>query len=402
MTIIEFLFYISKILIDAKDFYNKELILRQRFLAFHLEPNESIEISKFEDKNNNSPRSEVDYVVSYLNEMLSYSQELLNVVSDGCKSRLLRIQELLDKVTMIIKAHNHLAFNDLDSITKGLDEEDKIYIQQTMTQPAEVKIRSKLRIRNTNELATTYLSYDVEDLIGVLRQIGKNWNFDMFFLKECTDNRPLVTVGKYCVGKFRLDESLKIDLNIYQNFFHELEMRYKPNPYHNSTHAADVLSSMLYFINKSDLCKLLSEYDILASIIAALGHDVAHPGFTNRFLVINKDENALLCNFYVDNDFSVLEMMHCSVTFQIMKSDDSNILITLDSEHYIAVRKLIIELILATDMSKHWDLLAHFKAKSVTIPKNFESFEQRSDTLKILIKAADVSHAAKSIDLHQR
>jgi len=148
--------------------------------------------------------------------------------------------------------------------------------------------------------------------------------------------------------KFRLDETLNLDEETYTNYFEELERRYKPNPYHNSTHAADVLSSMLYFINKSNLCSLLSEYDILASIISALGHDVGHPGFSNRFLMVNRDDVATTYN-----DSSVLEMMHCAMTFQVMKTEKANILMTLDSDHYSAVRRLTIDMILATDMSKH-------------------------------------------------
>mmetsp|Transcript_24349 Transcript_24349/g.24076 ORF Transcript_24349/g.24076 Transcript_24349/m.24076 type:complete len:221 (+) Transcript_24349:1176-1838(+) len=220
----------------------------------------------------------------------------------------------------------------------------------------------------------------------------------MFFLQECTRGKPLVAVGKYSIGKYRLDEILNIKEMTYVNYFQDMEQRYKTeNPYHNSTHAADVLSSFLFFINQSVLLELFSEYDMLAVIIAALGHDVGHPGLTNRFLIVNKDD---LANTY--NDYSVLEMMHCSSTFYLMKGQDANILGYIDAEHYTSVRKLIVEMILATDMSKHWDLLAQFKAKALKPPQQFETVDQRIDILKMSIKAADVGHAAKSIDLHQK
>lgn len=149
----------------------------------------------------------------------------------------------------------------------------------------------------------------------------------MFFLTDCTQDRPLHMVGNYCIRKFRLDETFDIPEPVFVSFFETLESMYKKNPFHNSSHAADMLISYIYFINKSVLSEYFQESDILASIVACLGHDVGHPGFTNRFLVNNKDELAVLYN-----DVSVLEMMHCSTVFHIMKDEKSDILQSLNPE----------------------------------------------------------------------
>ena len=61
--------------------------------------------------------------------------------------------------------------------------------------------------------------------------------------------------------------------------------------------------------------------DILATIIAALGHDIAHPAFTNRFLVNNHDIIAIRYN-----DQSPLENMHSSTIFEILSNKKCNIL----------------------------------------------------------------------------
>lgn len=72
------------------------------------------------------------------------------------------------------------------------------------------------------------------------------------------------------------------------------------NPYHNFAHAVDVLQCLFYMLSelgllpftnksKSDTVRpqdLLSLYDIFALLIAAIGHDAAHPGVNNMFLVI--------------------------------------------------------------------------------------------------------------------
>ena len=65
----------------------------------------------------------------------------------------------------------------------------------------------------------------------------------------------------------------------------------------------------------------MSEMDIFSVIIAALGHDIAHPAFTNRFLVNTHDMIAIRYN-----DQSPLENMHSSKIFEILSNKDCNIL----------------------------------------------------------------------------
>ena len=96
--------------------------------------------------------------------------------------------------------------------------------------------------------------------------------------------------------RYRLDSLFNIDLELYQAFFSSIEDLYKPNPYHNSAHAADVLCSFLYLVNQSRFNDYIQDYEILAGIIAMLGHDVAHPGVTNRFLINTKHPLSLTCN----------------------------------------------------------------------------------------------------------
>ncbi|CAG9313379.1 unnamed protein product [Blepharisma stoltei] len=398
-TLFEVGFFYYRVLVETKTFYTHEVVTRKKF-QMTVNATEG-----FDDAANHGsfePKTELEEIIDCLLETLTNAKQIIaDISADDNKSRVMRIHELVNKVVGKIRSQTNIYSTDIETITKGLDEDDKLFIKQTQNEQVKtlpIKPRNKLRVRKTDEIALTYKVYDVEELIGVLKHIGKNWNFDMFFLKECTRGKPLVTVGKYSMKKFRLDEILNINEMVYVNFFQDMEQGYKTeNPYHNSTHAADVLSSFLFFINQSVLSELFSEYDMLAVILAALGHDVGHPGLTNRFLIVNKDD---LANMY--NDYSVLEMMHCSTTFQLLKGQDANILASLDTEHYTSVRKLIIEMILATDMSKHWDLLAQFKAKALKPPNQFETVDQRIDILKMSIKAADVGHAAKSIDLHHK
>ena len=95
--------------------------------------------------------------------------------------------------------------------------------------------------------------------------------------------------------------------------------------------------------------------------------------------------------------------MHTSITFSLMQGLNCNILAGMQTETYVAVRLQVIEMILATDMSKHFDLLGKLKAKILSSPNRpVDTPEHRLEIFKIAIKAADVGHAAKSRDLHMK
>ena len=74
-------------------------------------------------------------------------------------------------------------------------------------------------------------------------------------------------------------------------------------------------SSVFYFIMNSFLINQLDNLENFA-IVACIGHDVAHPGLNNRFLVNNREALAVTYN-----DISVLENMHSSTTFSTMKDN---------------------------------------------------------------------------------
>ena len=74
---------------------------------------------------------------------------------------------------------------------------------------------------------------------------------------------------------------------------------------------------------RTERCKnLLSEFDMVASLIAAIIHDVDHPGRTNAFLCNSRHELALLYN-----DTAVLENHHVAKTFKLTLDpmNDANI-----------------------------------------------------------------------------
>ena len=139
----------------------------------------------------------------------------------------------------------------------------------------------------------------------------------------------------------------------------------------------------------------LNDYDTLSIVIAAVAHDVSHPGVNNRYLVNNQE---LLAMTY--NDTSVLENMHSATTFEIMRESKSNLLDNFKKENFIYCRKIIIDMILETDMAKHFDALGKFRTKALFENYDLSNFEDKSLLLKMALKCADIGHCCKSWDLH--
>ena len=83
--------------------------------------------------------------------------------------------------------------------------------------------------------------------------------------------------------------------------------------------------------------------------IAALAHDVGHPGFSNQYLIKSKHRTAILYN-----DQSPLENMHCATLYEIVRNKKLDVFKGLDSQQWRAVRKVIITSILGTDMVHHF------------------------------------------------
>ena len=113
---------------------------------------------------------------------------------------------------------------------------------------------------------------------------------------------------------YKLEETIGVPIVTMSRFLEKLEGAYKrQNPYHNSTHAADVMHAMHFFLTKLEMKELLQVevnhstrflanriyihiQEVYACLIAAAIHDVDHPGFNNSFLISTLHPLALRYN----------------------------------------------------------------------------------------------------------
>ncbi|CAG0912262.1 unnamed protein product [Notodromas monacha] len=201
------------------------------------------------------------------------------------------------------------------------------------------------------------LSQASVEVRGLLEK-EKTWAFDVIKLEEATKKRPLFYAGMATFMRFQVHAVLNVDLKTLHNWLQMIEAHYHAsNPYHNATHAADVMQAIGYFLEFPVIKEAMEPLDNAACLIAAVIHDLDHPGKNSAFLVNTRHDLAVLYN-----DTSVLESHHVAHAFKLTLSDPRfNIFKGLDRETFQTIRRSIIDMVLATEMTKHFEHLSKFK-----------------------------------------
>ena len=304
------------------------------------------------------------------------------------------------------------------------------------TRPASPALSSTFLPGGQGPSAAPTAQYD-RSLSSLLHQLD-DWNLDIFEVATLTSGKPLFFIGMALLKKYNYIDRFELDKLKVSNFLRELEAGYsKSNPYHNSAHAADVARSVHWFVRCGKMNRYCMDLELFALIIASLSHDFQHPGKNNAFCVAAKDERALLYN-----DRSVLENYHAAQTFLILHNPalNCNFLSPFSSKDFTAIRKLIVGLILATDLAHSNEFLGRFKnwyaaaeateiiaasaeaaagvgagggglkgggvgggrvALHSSAVKELE-YEARVMTMKMALKCADIGHSAKRLALHEK
>ncbi|KAG5313850.1 PDE8A phosphodiesterase, partial [Acromyrmex insinuator] len=234
-----------------------------------------------------------------------------------------------------------------------------------------------------------------------------DWDFEIFKLEILTERRPLVFLGLTIMNLYRVPATIHCDERTLQNWLAIIEHNYNAeNSYHNSTHAADVLQATARFMQSKRLKEILEPLDEVAALVAAAAHDIDHPGRSSQFLC---NANSRLAILY--NDLSVLESHHAALTFKLSLSDDSvNIFKNMERDAYKLLRQNVIDMILATEMTKHFEHLAKFmNVCSARIGDGQETYSDSLDMTVVLqpdnvilikrmmIKCADVSNPTRPL-----
>jgi hypothetical protein len=183
-----------------------------------------------------------------------------------------------------------------------------------------------------------------------------------------------------------------------ENLLNKIHASYPAsNPFHNSIHAADVVATSFWALHigkVSRICNLTS-LDCFSVLFAAMIHDVDHPGRTNNYQIATRNILALTYN-----DRSVLENHHCSFAYSAMQHDECNILAKMSIREKTDMRAMVISMVLATDVAKHFHEYTLLKARLQD--SKFPDRDKPADKeliLKCLVHACDIGNPSKSIDV---
>ncbi|XP_041481581.1 calcium/calmodulin-dependent 3',5'-cyclic nucleotide phosphodiesterase 1A-like [Lytechinus variegatus] len=244
--------------------------------------------------------------------------------------------------------------------------------------------------RRTSATAGTVLPAKV---IQIFKTID-DWSFDIFSLDTESDGHALKCLATEVLSRYDLQTKFKIPHSVLGAFLDAMELGYSKygNPYHNLLHAADVTQTVHHMLARMGLVHWLSDLEIFASLLAAIIHDFEHTGTTNAFHVNTKSDMAM---FY--NDRAVLENHHISSSFRLMRDDERNILANLSKEEYTELRNLVIDMVLATDMSFHFQQIKQMKAMISTT----EALD-KPKVMALTLHCADISHPSKEWKFHYK
>jgi hypothetical protein len=274
---------------------------------------------------------------------------------------------------------------------------------------------------NSGDDQSTY-SKHIEDTVLEGQQDGIqsifHWDYDVHLLNQASKGQP-VRFGVFSAmhglgllghggGDMGAGGLLPVDNETLLNYIRTIESGYPAkNPYHNALHAADVVQATGHFLSQGRCDLRLKPWEEFGLLLAAMVHDVEHPGLNNSFLVKTSDSLAVAYN-----DGSPLENHHISTAFMVMfDRPRHNVLERFPKDALKKVRALMIRCVLATDMAvsfnevgKMKNLLAAVNAAGqeggiaalLTDQKHIEQ------VMVMVLKLSDVSHTARAFDTHYK
>ncbi|XP_056278561.1 high affinity cGMP-specific 3',5'-cyclic phosphodiesterase 9A isoform X3 [Pseudoliparis swirei] len=299
-------------------------------------------------------------------------------------------------------------------ITGGLADKEELF-QNVLTQVAEQFSRAfkitELKTEVTNRLAMLEKRVELEGMkvveiekcrkdIKKLREEMASRNNSNYLEdnKKLTPRRDVPSYPKMlsCLEHMYHDLGLVTEFNInpitLKRWLLCIHDNYKNIPFHNFRHCFCVTQMMYSMICLCSLQEKFTQVDVMILMTAAVCHDLDHPGFNNTYQVNARTDLAVRYN-----DISPLENHHCAVAFQIFSQPDCNIFSTFDPEAFKQIRQGAINLILATDMARHGEILDSFKQK---VDKFDYADEEHATCLKmVLIKCCDISNEVRPMEV---
>lgn len=227
----------------------------------------------------------------------------------------------------------------------------------------------------------------------------------LYFNQFSHKDDEFVGLIKAMFEDFGIFAEFGVELPVFNGFMHAMQESYKSeNPYHNYRHAFDVTQMSYYFVKQTSAASILTNWDIFLLIICCIAHDLDHNGYNNLFHINSQSPLAMIYN-----DASVMENHHSSLLLKVLGRSETNLLANVDEKQKMEAKQKMVQIILSTDMSSHFDVTNKFKLKvdsGVFGEKDAEtgvaSEEDRTILQNLLMHASDLSNAARPFPIARR
>ena len=375
----------------------------------------SVSVPQKNTKNNNKMENKIifSYNKNSLNKKIknkienfpSIQKISINISDDNNNEK-----DIIDYIKINKKAPRKLnTFNAVSFPSKDFNESSNINEKLNKTFSKSKKNLPHIIKEYSYEIFQKKLiheGYDISKLITIK-------NFNIFELKELIGYKNVLPImGRTILDNLGLLDEDILNISKLDKFLVSVSKQYKRETlYHNALHGTDVAHSVYIFFTHSNAEKVAKTniLDLLSIIIAALGHDIGHPGLTNTYHINDSTDMAIIYN-----DISVLENFHASTMFKTIRRNDNNIFDKLTTIDYKIIRKKMISVILATDMANHGKVMSLFKSKISLNEENNEyklnllsgndqtKNEEKQVLLDFMLHLADLAHNTKLFEISKK
>jgi cAMP-specific phosphodiesterase len=235
---------------------------------------------------------------------------------------------------------------------------------------------------------------------SVVNQDVTTIDFDIFQVME--SERPLDAAVLTVMQIFEANGFLGrigCPRDVLLSFVCQCRRRYRTVPYHNFFHVVDVCQTLHTFLFFGEASQMLTEMECFVLLITALAHDLDHMGLNNSFYLKTDSPLGILSSS--SGNKSVLEVHHCNVAIEILGEGASNVFRHLGAAEATQAYRGLIDCILATDMSRHDELISAF-THMVDGGFDKKNEQHRRLVMQVLLKAADISNVTKPFDVSRR
>ena len=232
----------------------------------------------------------------------------------------------------------------------------------------------------------------------ITKLVHLDW-FDFLMHTElCTMNYDALTISdnQRFDHMIRMMENLKVPQTLKKPakdlmpFVFDVHALMHENPYHNFAHVTDVTQYLYTLLLATHLAKRLDPIELAAAFVAAVCHDLDHPGLSNSFQC--KSRSPLAVRY---NDESPLENHHLWCSRKLVAKHDllGGVTSEKDRARFLSVVRAMI---LSTDMAHHTKLMARIQAGLLEDDFNPLRTEEGTNLmLQIALKCADISNQAR-------